>query len=286
MAGSYWTTFTPIRGRTLQYAIGNLPGKKTVTYRLQRYADGIRVYRGSKKIGTEQGWQSAQDLVREDYGLMLKGSRSNPKKRSCKKNPYGGSPGSYGYATNPPVKVRTAMNRNGNKVVKIRTDKGGFSIQTNGNLPWTHSNIAVRDNVSTRKIQKVLGEAYHYVRQFGTPRQKELLKDALSKAGMSGLMNNPKPKAPVKSMGGRARQALQAAGIAGTKVVSTKKRSQTRRKIWSIKGTVLTIHIPNINTRQKIRSTLRKRGLSMKWHADSTTNSKATHYKIGRLDRS
>ncbi len=36
------------------------------------------------------------------------------------------------------MKFKIKMNKNGLKVVSVTSEKGGFSIQTNGNLPLTH----------------------------------------------------------------------------------------------------------------------------------------------------
>lgn len=63
---------------------------------------------------------------------------------------------------------------NGNKVVKISgADLGdkmlrGFSIQTSGNLPYTHRN----DLHCTKTTQE---EIFNYILAHGTPRQKQLL---------------------------------------------------------------------------------------------------------------
>ena len=57
---------------------------------------------------------------------------------------------------------------NGNKVVRVSIPgERGFSIQTNGNLPRTERDGA--DNHWTP------GEVAGYVKEYGTPHQKELL---------------------------------------------------------------------------------------------------------------
>ena len=57
---------------------------------------------------------------------------------------------------------------NGNKVVRVSIPgERGFSIQTNGNLPSTE-----RDGADNRWTP---GEVADYVKNYGTPRQKELL---------------------------------------------------------------------------------------------------------------
>lgn len=57
--------------------------------------------------------------------------------------------------------------KNGNKLLRVKTsDRGGFSIQTNGNLPWTHL-----DGVTSETEEEVCA----YVRRHGSERQKRIL---------------------------------------------------------------------------------------------------------------
>ena len=57
--------------------------------------------------------------------------------------------------------------KNGNKLVHVKTSgRGGFSIQTNGNLPQTH-----RDGVTSETDAEVCA----YVRRHGSERQKRIL---------------------------------------------------------------------------------------------------------------
>ena len=72
-----------------------------------------------------------------------------------------------------PVKSRLYVyytigrDRNGNKLVHVKTSgRGGFSIQTNGNLPQTH-----RDGVTVETDAEVCA----YVAAHGTTRQKRIL---------------------------------------------------------------------------------------------------------------
>ena len=72
-----------------------------------------------------------------------------------------------------PVKSRLYVyytigrDKNGNKLVRVKTSgRGGFSIQTNGNLPQTH-----RDGVTSETDAEVCA----YVRRHGSERQKRIL---------------------------------------------------------------------------------------------------------------
>ncbi len=58
---------------------------------------------------------------------------------------------------------------NGNKILRVRFPDGvrGFSVQTNGNLPRTHS--------SHEAGFEAENELNAYIKIHGTPRQKELL---------------------------------------------------------------------------------------------------------------
>ena len=57
--------------------------------------------------------------------------------------------------------------KNGNKLLRVKTSgRGGFSIQTNGNLPQTH-----RDGVTSETDAEVCA----YVRRHGTARQRRIL---------------------------------------------------------------------------------------------------------------
>ena len=57
--------------------------------------------------------------------------------------------------------------KNGNKLLRVKTSgRGGFAIQTNGNLPRTH-----RDGVTAATDAEVCD----YVRRHGSERQKRIL---------------------------------------------------------------------------------------------------------------
>jgi len=68
--------------------------------------------------------------------------------------------------TRPYVSYKTGMDVNGYKVLKITSEGRGFSLQTNGVLPTTHS-----DGVGPWTDDEVV----KYVRQYGTFRQKRIL---------------------------------------------------------------------------------------------------------------
>jgi len=64
-----------------------------------------------------------------------------------------------------PITMRKSRDFNGNKTVVISIPKSrGFSIQTNSNLPRTHSKAIIDE-----------AEVVEWVRKFGTKRQKEVL---------------------------------------------------------------------------------------------------------------
>jgi len=64
------------------------------------------------------------------------------------------------------VSYKTGRDKNGNKVVHCSSREGGFTIQTNGNLPQTH-----RDGVTVETDAEVCA----YVRRHGTDRHKRIL---------------------------------------------------------------------------------------------------------------
>jgi hypothetical protein len=61
--------------------------------------------------------------------------------------------------------LKIAMDRNGNKVLRIKNDGRSFSIQTNGNLPITH-----RWGV----VPNTFKEVCDYLSKYGTMKQKEI----------------------------------------------------------------------------------------------------------------
>lgn len=65
---------------------------------------------------------------------------------------------------------RMSRDKNGNKTVKIIPPMArGFSIQTNGNLPQTHS--------GGYSSTYTPGEVREYVGKYGTERQKHIMAD-------------------------------------------------------------------------------------------------------------
>ena len=64
------------------------------------------------------------------------------------------------------VNYKTGRDRNGNKIVHCSSREGGFTIQTNGNLPATH-----RDGVTTGTDAEVC----EYVAKHGNARRRRIL---------------------------------------------------------------------------------------------------------------
>ena len=63
---------------------------------------------------------------------------------------------------------------NGNKTIKIKSKNGrSFSIQTLGNLPFTHKQTF--DSVGQLELSKINKEINSYVSEHGTKRQKNIL---------------------------------------------------------------------------------------------------------------
>jgi len=67
------------------------------------------------------------------------------------------------------MKLYLKMDKNGNKRLHISTQKGGFSVQTNGALPRTHSEPCGR--LSGGAKDTAIIELYDYVWNHGTKRQ-------------------------------------------------------------------------------------------------------------------
>ena len=64
------------------------------------------------------------------------------------------------------VSYKTGRDKNGNKILRCSSVEGGFTIQTNGNLPATH-----RDGVTTGTDAEVC----EYVARHGNARRKRIL---------------------------------------------------------------------------------------------------------------
>lgn len=69
--------------------------------------------------------------------------------------------------------VVISRDKNGNKVAKLKTDHGSFSIQTLGNAPETHK--FQKGKLKSRDAVVAFGEISQYTRLFGTKRQKDIL---------------------------------------------------------------------------------------------------------------
>lgn len=70
------------------------------------------------------------------------------------------------------MKLKKNIDRNGNSILRVQTRRGGFSIQTNGNLPFTHD--CARDRVA-ENLDIIAAEIRAYVGTYGTARQKAIL---------------------------------------------------------------------------------------------------------------
>ena len=64
------------------------------------------------------------------------------------------------------VSYKTGRDKNGNKIVHCSSREGGFTIQTNGNLPATH-----RDGVTVGTDAEVCA----YVQRHGSDRRRRIL---------------------------------------------------------------------------------------------------------------
>lgn len=64
------------------------------------------------------------------------------------------------------TQLKIKLDKNGNKVLLITRNGKSFSIQTNGNLPITHS-------IGISRL--TIGEVIDYISLYGTKRQKSLM---------------------------------------------------------------------------------------------------------------
>ena len=65
------------------------------------------------------------------------------------------------------MRLSLSIDSNGNRILKVQIGHArGFSIQTNGNLPITHSKGIT---------QFTILELTNHIHAFGTPRQRELI---------------------------------------------------------------------------------------------------------------
>lgn len=81
---------------------------------------------------------------------------------------------------NKTYKITLGRDVNGNKLAKIRTEAGGFSVQTVGILPLTHG--MNKDEIGFKGKQRLaLAEICDYVENVGTKRQKRIIASLGSK---------------------------------------------------------------------------------------------------------
>lgn len=71
------------------------------------------------------------------------------------------------------MKLKKDIDKNGNSVLRVQTRRGGFSVQTNGNLPFTHQ--CARERLA-ENLDIIAAEIRAYVGTYGTARQKSILK--------------------------------------------------------------------------------------------------------------
>jgi len=71
------------------------------------------------------------------------------------------------------MKLKKAIDRNGNTIIRVQTGRGGFSIQTNGNLPFTHG--CPKETLAD-KSAIIFEEIRAFVMAHGTRRQKNIIK--------------------------------------------------------------------------------------------------------------
>lgn len=69
------------------------------------------------------------------------------------------------------MKIQIGQDDNGNTVAKVTNGRNSFTVQTNGNLPITHSNGKACFNLAQTKAELAL-----YLSQHGTDRQRAIFK--------------------------------------------------------------------------------------------------------------
>lgn len=71
------------------------------------------------------------------------------------------------------MKLKRDIDRNGNSILRIETPRGGFAIQTNGNLPFAHGcpteSLAEKSSIIFEEIRA-------FVMTHGTRRQQRIIK--------------------------------------------------------------------------------------------------------------
>ena len=71
---------------------------------------------------------------------------------------------------------KKGVDMNGNSILRFISKDGSFSVQTNGNLPKAHGLSLYGKKVEESK-ELLLDELKEFVAQYGTARQKRLLKN-------------------------------------------------------------------------------------------------------------
>jgi ribosomal protein S11 len=71
------------------------------------------------------------------------------------------------------MKLKKAIDRNGNTIIRVQTGRGGFSIQTNGNLPFAHG--CPKETLADKRAI-IFEEIRAFVMAHGTRRQKSIIK--------------------------------------------------------------------------------------------------------------
>jgi hypothetical protein len=67
------------------------------------------------------------------------------------------------------TELKISRDKNGNKIVTVKVyGHRAFSIQTNGNLPYTHSHGI---------NERTMGDIKDYVKSYGTHSQKRAIED-------------------------------------------------------------------------------------------------------------
>ena len=73
-------------------------------------------------------------------------------------------------------KYKVGTDINGNRFLKVIPPiSTGFSVQTNGNLPHTHREAMKTKNGAFIPDALMVNELLHYVHEYGTERQKEIM---------------------------------------------------------------------------------------------------------------
>lgn len=71
------------------------------------------------------------------------------------------------------MKLKRDIDRNGNSILRIETPRGGFAIQTNGNLPFAHG---CPSESLMEQSAIIFEEIRAFVMAHGTRRQQRIIK--------------------------------------------------------------------------------------------------------------